>query len=232
MHRVTPTSGPAGTGAGRRVTPGSPRGGAGRSHRVVSPACRPGHGSARTPAAAWCVSARTPAAAWLARHLLGLLVLALAACGAPADDAPSGDATEGRLATVTRVVDGDTIQVELDGDELRVRLLNIDAPEKDGPYTEAECLGQTSGDHLASLLPVGTEVRLVEDQETQDQYGRYLAGVYLDDVLVNAQMAREGLAEPVLFEPNDRFYAEVVAAGEEARTAGRGLFDPADICRP
>ena len=118
MHRVTPTSGPAGTGAGRRVTPGSPRGGAGRSHRVVSPACRPGQGSARTPAAAWCVSARTPAAAWLARHLLGLLVLALAACGAPADDAPSGDATEGRLATVTRVVDGDTIQVELDGDEL------------------------------------------------------------------------------------------------------------------
>lgn len=169
---------------------------------------------------------------WWRPCVTGLLgALALGACASAAGpDGPLED--EGYLATVTRVVDGDTIHVDLDEEELRVRLLNIDAPETEGPYTEAECHGETSAAYLAELLPTGTEVRLVEDEEPQDRYGRYLAGVYLEDLLVNAELAREGMAVPVLFEPNDRFYDEVVAAHEEARSAGLGMFDPADICRP
>ncbi len=112
------------------------------------------------------------------------------------------------------------------------RLLNLDAPEKDGPYTEAECLGDEATAFLADLLPEGIEVRLVADVEPQDQYGRDLAGVYLDDVLVNAEIARAGYAVPVLFEPNDRFHPDVVAAHEEAQEAGRGLYDPANGCTP
>lgn len=146
------------------------------------------------------------------------LGLATAACGS--DD----------VATVTRVVDGDTIRVEVDGEEIPVRLLNLDTPEKDGPYTEAECLGEDATDFLAGLLPPGTEVRLEADVEPLDRYDRHLAGVFLDDVLVNAEIARQGLGVPLLVEPNDRFHADVVAAHEEARTAGRGLYDPANGC--
>lgn len=154
---------------------------------------------------------------------LTLLVVSVTACG-------TDDASDATLATVTHVVDGDTIRVEHAGQVRAVRLLNIDAPETDGPYTEAECLGAEAADLLRDLLPVGTEVRLEGDVEPRDRYGRDLAGVYVDDVLVNAAVARQGLAVPVLVEPNDRFHDEVVAAHAEARDARRGLYDPANGC--
>ncbi|HLT83441.1 MAG TPA: thermonuclease family protein [Phototrophicaceae bacterium] len=165
----------------------------------------------------------------LRRRLVGALLLALLVA---AGGCAAGDPAEGTSATVTRVVDGDTIRVAVDGEQRNVRLLNLDAPEKDGPYTEAECLGDEATAFLADLLPEGIEVRLVADVEPQDQYGRDLAGVYLDDVLVNAEIARAGYAVPVLFEPNDRFHPDVVAAHEEAQEAGRGLYDPANGCTP
>lgn len=169
---------------------------------------------------------RTGPRAWHA-PITVVAVLAVAAC-APAEQRDSG--TAGEVAVVTHVVDGDTIRVDLDGEEVPVRLLNLDAPEKDGPYTEAECLGEEATAFLADLVPPGTEVKLVEDVEPTDRYGRHLAGVYLDDVLVNAEVARAGLAVPVLVEPNDRFHDAVVAAHEEARAASRGLHDPANGC--
>lgn len=165
----------------------------------------------------------------LRRRLVGALLLALLVA---AGGCAAADPAEGTSATVTRVVHGDTIRVAVDGEQRNVRLLNLDAPEKDGPYTEAECLGDEATAFLADLLPEGIEVRLVADVEPQDQYGRDLAGVYLDDVLVNAEIARAGYAVPVLFEPNDRFHPDVVAAHEEAQEAGRGLYDPANGCTP
>ncbi|WP_454084255.1 thermonuclease family protein [Georgenia sp. Marseille-Q6866] len=164
---------------------------------------------------------RTGPRAW---HAALAVVTALVAACAPAEE------TAGEVAVVTHVVDGDTIRVDLDGEEVPARLLNIDTPEKDGPYTEAECLGDEATAFLADLIPPGTEVRLVEDVEPTDRYGRRLAGVYLGDVLINAEVARAGLAVPVLVEPNDRFHDAVVAAHEEARAASRGLYDPANGC--
>lgn len=133
-------------------------------------------------------------------------------------------------ATVTHIVDGDTIDVEHDGEERRLRLLNVDTPESTDPDVEPECLGPEATEFLASLVPVGTEVTLETDEELQDQYGRFLAGVYVDDALVNAEIARAGLGVAVLFEPNSRFYDEVLAAQEEARAAERGLYDPVIEC--
>ncbi|MDD9206529.1 thermonuclease family protein [Georgenia sp. 10Sc9-8] len=128
------------------------------------------------------------------------------------------------------MVDGDTIDVRRDGEEWRVRLLNVDAPESTDPDAPPECLGPEATAFLEELLPVGTAVRLEQDEETQDQYGRELAGVFLDETLVNAEIAREGLGVAVLYEPNDRFYADVLAAQEEAREAGHGLYDEAIGC--
>lgn len=165
---------------------------------------------------------RTGARSWHA-PLAVVAVLALAAC-APAEE------SEGEMAVVTQVVDGDTIRVDLVGEEVPVRLLNLDTPEKDGPYTEAECLGEEATAFLSELLPPGTEVRLEFDLEPTDRFGRRLAGVYLDDVLVNAEVARAGLGVPVLVRPNERFHDAVVAAHDEAREAARGLHDPANGC--
>lgn len=131
---------------------------------------------------------------------------------------------------VTRVVDGDTIDVTVDGDERRIRLLNVDTPETVDPDEPVECMGAEATAFLEDLLPVGTPVTLEYDQEREDRYGRDLAGVFLDDVLVNAEIARAGLGVAVLVEPNDRFLAEVSRAQQEAEAEQVGLFDPAIDC--
>ncbi|MEU6698816.1 thermonuclease family protein [Pseudonocardia sp. NPDC046786] len=134
-------------------------------------------------------------------------------------------------ATVSRVVDGDTVDVVVDGREQRIRLLNIDTPETVHPDEDVQCLGPEAAAHLRSLLPAGTEVEVLVDEETTDRYDRVLAGIRLDDGrLVNAEMARAGLALPMQVGANDRFLPEVEQAHAEAVAAGRGLYDPEIGC--
>ncbi|QDB79014.1 hypothetical protein FE251_06240 [Georgenia wutianyii] len=137
--------------------------------------------------------------------------------------AVAGSPDEGS-ATVTAVVDGDTIDVELGGKEQRVRLLNVDTPEVDG------CLHEEATAFLAERIPPGTEVELELDEEHHDQYDRLLAGVVEGGQLVNAEIARQGLGVAVLIEPNDRFYDDVLSAQEEAEADGLGLFSQDVAC--
>ena len=131
---------------------------------------------------------------------------------------------------VIRVIDGDTVDVRYGGDDHRIRLLNVDAPETKHPDEVVECLGPEATDFLTERLQPGDEVRLEFDEELLDRYGRELAGVFEGGDLVNAEVARAGLGVPVLFEPNERFYDEVVAAFEEARESEVGMFSPDAAC--
>lgn len=134
-------------------------------------------------------------------------------------------------ATVSRVVDGDTIDAVVDGREQRIRLLNIDTPETKDPNADVECLGPEASAYLASLLPPGTEIEVMTDEEKVDGWGRVLAGVQLGDGrLVNAEVARAGLALPMQIGDNDRFLPQVEQAHAEAVAARRGLFDQAVAC--
>ena len=54
--------------------------------------------------------------------------------------------------TVTRIVDGDTIHVDLDGRDTTIRIIGIDTPEKDGPYTDEECFGQEATRYTEQAL--------------------------------------------------------------------------------
>ncbi|GAA1650376.1 thermonuclease family protein [Georgenia ruanii] len=133
-------------------------------------------------------------------------------------------------AVVTKVVDGDTIDVDYDGATHRVRLLNVDTPESVDPSKPVECLAREATDFLGGLLMNGTEVRLEFDEERLDQYDRELAGVFVEETLVNAEIARAGLGIAVLYEPNDRFYEDVRQAQEEAQRGAVGLYDPDVSC--
>lgn len=134
------------------------------------------------------------------------------------------------IVVVTSIVDGDTIDVSVNGEETRVRLLNVDAPETVHPDENVQCMGPEAAALLEELIPVGTHVELKHDKERTDRYGRDLAGVFVEEILVNAEIARAGLGTAVLFEPNDRFYDDVLAAQKEAMTSGRGLYDPQIEC--
>lgn len=155
--------------------------------------------------------------------LLGLATVtsvALVATGLPALD--RGDGLD--RATVLRVVDGDTVQVDLAGAKKTVRLLNVDAPETKHPDRPVGCLGPEASKFLTRLLPPGTGVELEYDGARLDRYSRTLAGVWLKDELVNAEVARAGLGSPVQYNGQVKFLAAVEEAAEEARERKRGAF--------
>lgn len=135
-------------------------------------------------------------------------------------------------ATVTRIVDGDTIDVEVDGRRERVRLIGIDTPEVahaasgDRPGNAAECFADASHAFITSLLPIGTGVRLERDVVGRDDYGRLLAYVYraADGVFVNYEIVRQGYAEPLSIAPNVTFRDRMVEAARAAERAGLGLW--------
>ena len=132
---------------------------------------------------------------------------------------------------VNRVIDGDTIDVDIDGENTRVRLLNIDTPEIGHNGEPRECLAEEATQYLEGRLQRGTEVRLAYGPERTDKYGRTLAGVFIDDDFINADIAAEGLATAVVFGGNDKFYDEVHNAERGPKEAGEGIFGVSDECK-
>ncbi|MCA1674213.1 MAG: thermonuclease family protein [Actinobacteria bacterium] len=140
--------------------------------------------------------------------------------------------------TVTRVVDGDTIEVEITahtegpglgltdvGAEYDVRLIGIDTPESVKPNSPVECFGKEASAAAAALLE-GQEVRLVKDIENVDQYDRLLRYVYLADEMANARLVINGYASSYTYPPNIRHGDLFVQLEREARDNDRGLWSP------
>lgn len=167
---------------------------------------------------------------WLA-IVLGVILVGILIGWLQQDQADSYEG-EGEAATLVRVVDGDTLVVELDGQEERVRLLNIDTPETVHPGRPVECMGPEATERMNELVSPGDQLILEFDQERTDRYDRLLAGVYADEVLLNEQMARDGFGAPVLYEPNDRFLEQVEEAWAQAEAEGAGIFAEDLDCEP
>jgi micrococcal nuclease len=122
---------------------------------------------------------------------------------------------------VQRTIDGDTLLLE---DGTRVRLIGIDTPEiaRDDRPAEpwAEEAAQWVGDRVT-----GKEIRLEFDFERYDRYERTLAYVYLDDLLLNEEIIRQGFSRAQLqYNYSARMKKRFQKAEEEARNAGRGIW--------
>ena len=124
-------------------------------------------------------------------------------------------------ATVTRVVDGDTIVVNIAGSEYRVRYIGVDTPES---TTKQECYGREAT-HFNRSLVNGQTVRLERDVSETDRFGRLLRYVYLPNgEMVNEVLVREGYALVRSFPPDVKYQERLRAAEREARLARRGLW--------
>jgi len=134
-------------------------------------------------------------------------------------DEPPASAT----AYVTRVVDGDTIEVRLGGGEEDVRYIGVDTPETVKPDTPVQCFGPQASAFNHALVEQ-RRVRLVFGAERRDVYGRLLAYVYLGERFVNAELLRRGLARTLTIPPNDRFAERFERLQTAAARAGRGLW--------
>jgi len=120
-------------------------------------------------------------------------------------------------AKVTRVNDGDSIEVDTEQGHARVRMSAIDTPEYDQPY------GAQSSAALKALLPVGTPVEL--EVVTQDQFKRMVAVVWLvqgnQRTNVNETMLRQGHAWAYRRYMKDPKYCDIE---QEARSKKSGLW--------
>ena len=167
--------------------------------------------------------------------LLVLLAIGVGACGgSPArSNGPAGTApTEpGIVASVTRVVDGDTLKARIAGRTDTVRVIGLDTPESIKPGTPVECYALRAAAEADRLLPVGTAIRLEADptQASRDQYGRLLAHVWLaDGTLYAERMIRGGFGIHYVFGGVPSIHAGPLAAAEDAARAGTsGLWSPA-----
>lgn len=142
-----------------------------------------------------------------------------------AADKPAVEPVNSIEATVKQVIDGDTVILT---DGRHVRYLGIDTPEtrrKDGdgwvkdPEAYAEAATQRNREWVE-----GKRVRLEWDLQTHDRYGRLLAYVYVSEVMVNAELLKEGFAQPLTIPPNVKHASLFKQLSREARLAKRGLW--------
>jgi micrococcal nuclease len=164
------------------------------------------------------------------RHWLGSVVLLVAVAAVvlrPWERDPDEGPVEATVP-VTRVVDGDTIVVRLEGRDQYVRLIGVDTPETVKPDTPVQCFGERAS-HFTKRLLEGRRVRLVFGVERHDVYGRLLAYVHRGPRLVEAMLMRRGLARSLTIPPNDRLAPLFHRLQRRAALAGRGLWGD---CRP
>jgi micrococcal nuclease len=155
---------------------------------------------------------------------VAVLVIAIVLLVRSGQDEPRAPAPKSGTAHVIRAVDGDTIEVRLDGETEDVRYIGVDTPETVKPGAPVECYGPEAHDFNARQVE-GHDVRLEFDAERRDVYGRLLAYVRVgDDEFVNAELLRRGFATTLTIPPNDRYAGEFARIEREASAKGVGLW--------
>ncbi|MEM9952138.1 MAG: thermonuclease family protein [Chloroflexota bacterium] len=153
-----------------------------------------------------------------------ITTLVLVACDQLDTVGSSGStACLGECGVVVNVVDGDTIDVLINGVEQRVRYVGINTPERD-----EVCYNEATNANAA--LVEGQTVRLEVDQSETDRFGRLLRYIYVGDTFVNRQLIADGYAEVVLYQPDDEFYEDFLRFETNAARQGlgchpTGIFD-------
>lgn len=157
---------------------------------------------------------------------IGAPAALLAACGDTTWHSGTASTVLAPNATVVRVVDGDTIVVDLGGQTERVRLIGVNTPETVDPRVPVQCFGREASDHLHEMLPEGSGVRLERDVEERDRYGRLLAYVWRagDGAFVNLELLDDGYGQVLSIPPNIAYVDRFRAAQQTARDAERGLW--------
>lgn len=129
-------------------------------------------------------------------------------------------------ATVVRVIDGDTLIVNLEnGREERVRMLLIDTPETVHPDKPEQPFGREASNFSKEIMPEGSRVHLELDVGERDKYGRILAYVWVGDQMVNEMLLERGLARVAyVYAPNTKHVDRFYEIQKEAQRKGIGIW--------
>ena len=132
------------------------------------------------------------------------------------------------LYSVVKVVDGDTLKIDMNGKEETLRLIGINTPETVDPRKPVECFGKEASNEAKKLL-TGKKVRVEKDptQAERDKYQRLLAYVYGEDGLFfNKYTIEQGYAYEYTYDVPYKYQDEFKTAQRTAETAKRGLWAP------
>ena len=136
---------------------------------------------------------------------------------APAQPTNPSSTNSRQRAQVTRIVDGDTIVVNLNGGAYSVQLIGIDAPEPGGA-----CSAESTA-HLSGKI-AGQWIEMEKDVSETDQFSRLLRYIYLNDRLINGEMINEGYATAVRYPPDTQHHDQFAAMEADARANQRGCL--------
>ena len=129
------------------------------------------------------------------------------------------------VATIIRVIDGDTVVLRLQGEIETVRLIGVDTPETVHPTKPVECFGPEASAFTHSVLKPKTQVRVQRDVEARDRYQRLLIYLYLiDGTFVNQELLRLGFARTMSIAPNTAFATRFASIETVARENQIGLW--------
>jgi micrococcal nuclease len=129
------------------------------------------------------------------------------------------------LYKVSKVVDGDTLKIIVNGKEELVRFLGINTPEVENSYRHAECFGKEASTETKKLL-TNQEVYLLPDPEAPNRgkYGRLLRYVFLPNgEFINADLIKDGYAFAYIYQPI-KFKKYFMALENQAQKSGQGLW--------
>lgn len=132
------------------------------------------------------------------------------------------------MYVVTRVIDGDTIEVAVGDETKKVRYIGIDTPEVGNTRLSSECYAEEATKRNRELVE-GKSVRLEKDVSETDRYGRWLRYVYVDNIFVNLQLVEEGYADAVTYPPDVAKANLFKDAKRAAKEAEVGLWG--DVCK-
>ncbi len=139
--------------------------------------------------------------------------------------------TIGIYYKVSKVTDGDTLHVVIEGKDETVRLIGVNTPETVDPRRTVECFGKEASERMKEIAK-GKIVRLEYDdsQSLRDTYGRLLAYVYLEDgQMINRKMVAEGYAYEYTYMTPYKYQREFRELQSLAQSAKRGLW-AVDTC--
>jgi micrococcal nuclease len=134
---------------------------------------------------------------------------------------PAVEKKRSGYVAVTRVIDGDTIDIERNGKTERIRLIGIDTDELDDDRVDPDSAGWQATMFVFDLLEPDPQVKLEFDKEREDKYERTLAYAYLPDGrMLNKEVIANGWAKTLSIAPNTKHakdFAELDAKAREAR---------------
>lgn len=129
--------------------------------------------------------------------------------------------------TVSKVIDGDTVKILMNGEEVKVRLIGIDTPETVHPNKDVEWFGKEAAKKLKQMVEGKTVCLKMDRDKTQDidKYGRLLRYLWLDNLFVNAELVKQGYAFAYTNYPF-QYLEEFRKYARDARENNRGVYNP------